>query len=86
MWKLKTGFTGGEIERTFAAHRGIIRTLCLFNSCYPANGGEDNTVRIWNLADGSALAQFHYINFVQSITADPHNQLVSASYDGQVKA
>jgi hypothetical protein len=72
------------VEQTFIAHRGIVRTLLLSNGHYLASGGEDNQVRIWDLGTRVCLKTYPHANFVQSLVIH-QNQLISASYDGQIR-
>ncbi|GAA4035702.1 hypothetical protein GCM10022409_20540 [Hymenobacter glaciei] len=74
------------LQQTWAAHEGIVRTLCLLADGRLASGGEDNTVRVWTLTNGQCDGAFPHADFVQAVVAFRPGWLLSASYDGTLKA
>ncbi len=80
---LKNDFSLSSIK-TFQAHSETIRTIKILNNNYIASGGEDNSVKIWNLK-GNLISTFKHLNFVQSVETLNSNTLISASYDGTIK-
>ena len=75
------------VLRSFAAHRGIVRTLAWLGHDRLASGGEDNKVRIWQLSTGQCEREMLHDDFVQDLAWLPASrQLLSASYDGKLRA
>ncbi len=80
-------YTKWQLLASFAAHQGIVRTLAWLEDGRLASGGEDNKVKIWNLATQQCEQEMAHADFVQAIAWLPGSrQLVSASYDGKLKA
>ncbi len=70
----------------FAAHRGIVRALAWLGNDRLASGGEDNKVKIWRLSTGQCEQEMQHDDFVQALAWLPASrQLLSASYDGQLR-
>ncbi len=73
-----------EIKRG-EAHHGIIRTIRFVNDELLVSGGEDNKVHIWNLS-GELKQTLEHQNFVQSVEVLDEHTILSASYDGTIRA
>ena len=75
------------VRQRFAAHRGIVRALAWLGNDRLASGGEDNKVRIWQLSTGQCEQEMRHDDFVQALAWLPvSRQLLSASYDGRLRA
>lgn len=75
------------VRQRFAAHQGIVRTLAWLGNDRLASGGEDNKVNIWQLSTGRCEQQMLHHDFVQDLAWLPaRRQLLSASYDGKLRA
>jgi len=75
-----------SVVQRFAAHQGIVRTLAWLGPDRLASGGEDNKVKIWRLAAGECEREMTHDDFVQALAWLPDSgQLISASYDGQLR-
>jgi WD40 repeat protein len=86
IWQARAADGGWQPERTFAAHRGIVRALAWLPGGRLVSGGEDNAVRIWNCATGQAEGVFQHADFVQAVLPIAQGQQVlSASYDGKIQ-
>jgi hypothetical protein len=71
----------------FTAHQGIVRTLMWLDNNRLASGGEDSKVRIWQLPTGRCEQEMLHNDFVQALAWLPAtHQLLSASYDGKLRA
>ena len=76
-----------QLRASFTAHQGIVRTLAWLEDGRLASGGEDNKVKIWNLATQQCEQEMAHADFVQAIAWLPGSrQLLSTSYDGKLKA
>jgi WD40 repeat protein len=71
--------------QTIKAHQGIIRNIKIISDELIATCGEDNKVRIWNIANNICELTIEHQNFVQSLELIEDNILLSASYDGTIK-
>ena len=67
------------------AHRGIVRTILKLNEKFMVSGGEDNRVKVWDIANGSCETELQHNNFVQSLALREDSKLLSASYDGTIQ-
>lgn len=75
-----------RLDYTFAAHRGIVRTLAWLDDGRLVSGGEDNKVIVWCLRTRQCQQEMLHTDFVQSVAWLPaRQQLISASYDGTLK-
>lgn len=75
------------VRQSFTAHQGIVRTLAWLGDDRLASGGEDNKVKIWRLSTGRCEQEMLHDDFVQSLAWLPASrQLLSASYDGKLRA
>lgn len=74
------------MQQGFAAHAGIARALAWLGNDRLASGGEDNKVKILQLSTGRCEQEMLHDDFVQALAWLPANrQLLSASYDGQLR-
>ena len=75
------------VQQRFTAHQGIVRTLAWLGNDRVASGGEDNKVKIWHLPTGRCEQEMRHNGFVQALAWLPASrQLLSASYDGKLRA
>ncbi len=77
-----------EPERTIAAHRGWVRMTAVSpDGRQLATCGNDNLVKLWNIADGSLVRELSGHNsHVYNVAFHPRGQfLVSGDLRGQVK-
>ena len=75
------------VRQSFAAHRGIVRTLAWLGPDQLASGGEDNKIKIWRLSTGECEQEMAHDDFVQALAWLPDShQLISASYDGKLRS
>lgn len=86
VWQADASRRRWELRSTLPAHQGIVRTLTLLPGGRLASGGEDNKVKVWDLSTGTCQQEMAHHDFVQSAAWLPASQqLLSASYDGQLR-
>jgi WD40 repeat protein len=82
-WEISTG----KIVKTFTEHTGSVFSVCFSpNGQLLASGGDDNTIRIWDVATGEVRQTFNHLGPVYSVAFSPNGKtLVSGSRDTTVK-
>ena len=77
----------GKLSRVFRRHQGEVSALCFSpDGKRLASGGEDATVRVWNLGQGRGLYLAGHADFVRSVAFfTDGNRVASASDDGTVR-
>jgi WD40 repeat protein len=70
---------------TLAGHTGIVHALAQLPGSAPQliSGGVDNTVRIWNVANGQSIRQVNHGATVQSVAAAPDGQRFATASDNR---
>lgn len=70
---------------TLSGHTGIVQALSQLPGAAPQliSGGVDNTVRIWNVANGQSIRQVNHGANVQSVAAAPDGQRFATASDNR---
>jgi WD40 repeat protein len=70
---------GAKEARTFAGAEGALTAIAVSkNNVLVATGGADQTVRVYQFADGKPLAQFKVNGPIQRLAFSPNNQTLAA--------
>lgn len=77
----------GTIVRRLQGHTYIVRSVAVSSdSVYIVSGGQDNTMRIWRLADGTELQTVRHPHWVNCVAVTPDNRhIVTGCGDGIVR-
>ncbi len=76
----------GEDVRWLDGHRAAVKTAIFLTEGFAASGGDDFTITLWNLKDGTAQARLEgHKGQVAGLAVSPDGSLLaSASWDGSV--
>eukprot|EP01062_Namystynia_karyoxenos_P002017 TRINITY_DN10699_c0_g2_i1.p2 TRINITY_DN10699_c0_g2~~TRINITY_DN10699_c0_g2_i1.p2 ORF type:complete len:485 (+),score=149.16 TRINITY_DN10699_c0_g2_i1:93-1457(+) len=78
--------SSGELLYTLEGHTGSVRCLCIEEDGVLYSAGEDNVIRLWDLAQKRTRQTFKgHSTSVLSLAAT-RSALYSGSYDGQIRA
>jgi WD40 repeat protein len=72
---------------TFKGHSGTIRAIaCTLDGTTMASGGDDKTVRVWDIASGTQLQRFPHPGTVTSLVVTPDGRyVISACADSMIR-